>query len=154
MALMSVAPAAGFRRQMNRGPPRSLPRAFLDEMRSNMDAGTRRAILRLYRATPAPAADAEQLHQGLRPLDRPALVIWGRHDPFIPAAHAQRQWETFPGAAVHVLEDSGHWPFAADPARVEPLVTDFLRSVCRASAQVDGSAARPGSARPLPASAP
>ena len=26
----------------------------------------------------------------LRPLDRPALVVWGAHDPYLPVALAQR----------------------------------------------------------------
>ncbi len=33
-------------------------------------------------------ADAGQrLAAALRPLDRPALVLWGRHDPYLPVAH-------------------------------------------------------------------
>jgi pimeloyl-ACP methyl ester carboxylesterase len=127
MLLMALAPVKGFREAMNRGIPRKLPDAFLDRMRADMDAGTRRAVLKLYRATNDPAAISAALRERLLPLDRPALVVWGRHDAFIPAEQAERQREAFPRAEVHVLEDSGHWPFADDPARVDALVIDFLR---------------------------
>ena len=55
-----------------------------------------------------------------------ALVIWGRHDPHLPVALAERQREAFPSAAVHVLEGSGHWPFVDDPGPTERLVLAFL----------------------------
>jgi len=48
-------------------------------MYDDFDRDTRRAVLRLYRATDA-AASAQELSAALRPLDRPALVLWGAHD--------------------------------------------------------------------------
>jgi len=33
----------------------------------------------------------------------------------------------FPNAQVVVLEQSGHWPFADDPAGVAEVVVPFLR---------------------------
>jgi pimeloyl-ACP methyl ester carboxylesterase len=69
----------------------------------------------------------------LRPLDRPTLVIWGRHDPYLPVALAERQREAFPSARVEVLDGSGHWPFADDPQRTERLVLSFLSEVVGAA---------------------
>ncbi|MBV9160567.1 MAG: hypothetical protein JO309_12545 [Pseudonocardiales bacterium] len=43
----------------------------------------------------------------MRSLDRPALVVWGARDPYLPVRYAQRQRETFPHAEVIVLADSG-----------------------------------------------
>jgi len=63
----------------------------------------------------------------LRPLARPALVVWGKHDPYLPVQLANRQREVFPNAQVVVLEQSGHWPFADDPAGVAEVVVPFLR---------------------------
>jgi pimeloyl-ACP methyl ester carboxylesterase len=57
------------------------------------------------------------------------LVIWGRHDPYLPVALAGRQREAFPSARVEVLDGSGHWPFADDPERTERLVLEFLGEV-------------------------
>ena len=118
---------AGFHLLLKHGNPRGLPRAFVDRMYDDYDSGTRRAVLRLYRSADDPAAGMAALSSTLRPLDRPALVIWGRHDPYIPPAQAARQRETFPRAEVVVLDGSGHWPFADDPERVEGLVLPFLR---------------------------
>lgn len=96
--------------------------------RSLKDPGTQRAVLRLYRATDM-AAVAEDLHRRLQGLDRPVLVVWGRHDPYLPVAHAERQRGTFPRAEVVVLDDSGHWPMLDDPVGVEQAVLPFLARV-------------------------
>ena len=68
--------------------------------------------------SPTWRGDGERLAQALRPLDRPALVLWGRHDPYLPVANAERQRAAFPRAEIRVLERSGHWPFVDDPATV------------------------------------
>ncbi len=117
----------GFRWSMARTNPKGLPPAFVDQMYDDYDRGTRRAVLRLYRATGAPGRGAEALAAALRPLDRPALVVWGAGDPFIPIEQAERQREVFPRAEVVVLPDSGHWPYADDPERVAAAVVPFLR---------------------------
>jgi pimeloyl-ACP methyl ester carboxylesterase len=120
---------SGLRTALRHGNPRGLPRAFVDRMYDDMDAGTTRAILRLYRATNDPGSAASRLADELRPLDRPALVVWGAHDPYIPVAMAERQRESFPSAKIAILDGSGHWPFADDPAAVGRVVEPFLRSV-------------------------
>jgi pimeloyl-ACP methyl ester carboxylesterase len=117
----------GFRLLLKHGNPRGLPVAFVDRMYNDYDRGTRRAVLRLYRSANDPAGAAERLWSALRPLDRPALVVWGRHDPYLPVALAARQRETFPRAEVVLLDESGHWPFVDAPARVTELVMTFLR---------------------------
>jgi pimeloyl-ACP methyl ester carboxylesterase len=119
----------GFRLLLRHGNPRGLPRAFVDRMYADLDGGTKRAILALYRATDDPAGASVQLGAALGPLDRPTLVIWGRHDPYLPVALAGRQREAFPGARVEVLDSSGHWPFIDDPETTERLVLEFLGEV-------------------------
>ncbi len=118
---------SGLRTVLRHGNPRGLPRAFVDRMYDDLDAGTRRAILRLYRATDDPGAVGKSHADALRPLDRPALVVWGAHDPYLSPTLAARQREAFPSAEIAVLEDSGHWPFADDPEAVGRLVEPFLR---------------------------
>jgi pimeloyl-ACP methyl ester carboxylesterase len=122
-----TASRQGFHLLLKHGNPRGLPHAFIDRMYQDYDRGTRRAVLRLYRSANDPAGVGEQLWRALRPLDRPALVIWGRHDPYLPVAFAERQRETFPRAEVVVLDQSGHWPFADDPNGVAELVIPFLQ---------------------------
>lgn len=119
----------GFRLMLRRGNPRGLPNDVVERMcRDLQDRGTQRAVLALYRATDAAAA-SEALHLRLRRLDRPALVVWGAHDPFVSVRYAERQRETFPGAEVVILDDSGHWPMHDDPTALEQPVLRFLRDV-------------------------
>jgi pimeloyl-ACP methyl ester carboxylesterase len=135
----ATATRPAFRMLTNLREPRSLPRAFVDRMYDHFDRRTRRAVLRLYRATDDPSKVSHELIERLRPLGLPALVIWGEHDAYLPVAYADRQREAFPDAEVHVLAGSGHWPFVDDPPAVERLLVEFLRR------RVDPSAADPPS---------
>ncbi len=122
---MATASRAATRLLLRHGNPRGLPRAFVDRMYDDFDHRTRRAVLRLYRATDL--RDLDVLAAPLRSLRRPALVVWGAHDPYIRRAYAERQREVFPDARVVVLEGSGHWPFVDDPGAVAAAVIPFLR---------------------------
>jgi pimeloyl-ACP methyl ester carboxylesterase len=110
---------------LRRGQPVPVAQERIDEMYAAMkDRGTQRAVLRLYRATPAVRMGA--LKDALRPLDRPALVAWGVNDPYIKADQAERQRETFPRARVVRFERSGHWPMYDEPERLAGTVVPFL----------------------------
>lgn len=124
-----------FRLLLKHGNPRGLPRAFLDRMYDDYDRGTRRAILKLYRATSEPGRDALELSRALHPLKLPALVVWGRHDPYLSYLYAARQRETFPDAQVVVLDDSGHWPFVDNPEAVAETVIPFLKTTLSQGAE-------------------
>jgi len=132
-AFQATTTRGGLRTALRHGNPRGLPRAFVDRMYDDADAGTKRAVLRLYRATDDPAGMGRRHADALAPLDRPALVVWGAHDPYLPVALAARQREAFPSAEVAVLDDSGHWPFADDPDAVGRLVEPFLRGAVGAA---------------------
>ena len=117
-----------FRLLTNLGQKRKLPRSFLDHAYDvNFTRPTRRAVLKLYRATPDPDGDGRRQAEALRPHDIPALVVWGARDPYIGVEAASRQQDAFPRAQVHVFEDSGHWPFVDDPERTAQVVIPFLR---------------------------
>ena len=123
---MATTTGPGFRALLRRGNPRGLPRAFTDRMYRDLDRGTRRAVLELYRSVEDVGRAGEELAGALRPLDRPALVLWGRHDPYLGVAEAERQRAAFPSADVCVLDDSGHWPFVDAPAAVEAALLGHL----------------------------
>lgn len=123
----ATATRAAFHLLLKHGNPRGLPRAFVDRMYDDYDRGTRRAVLRLYRATGSPGALAGVMGAVYRQLDLPALVIWGAADPYVPVRFAERQREFFPRAQVVILERSGHWPFADDPEAVDAALVPFLR---------------------------
>jgi pimeloyl-ACP methyl ester carboxylesterase len=105
--------------------PRLLPPAIDRIYDVSRHWGTKRAVLKLYRATEASALAA--LRNPLRQLDRPALVLWGTEDVYVPWQQAARQRESFPSARIELLEGLGHWPFLEDPARVAEQVIPFLR---------------------------
>jgi pimeloyl-ACP methyl ester carboxylesterase len=127
--VMAATNRIAWRRALQAGQARPLPRAFIDRMYDDYDRGTRRAVLKLYRATDLPYPPALAWTATLRELDRPALIVWGARDPFIgPRGPEALRANVFPSAEVVMLEESGHWPFIDDPERAcEPAVR-FLRT--------------------------
>lgn len=124
----------GFVTMLQAHNPRPLPREFLDRNYDYFDRGTRCAILKIYRAMPNMQELGREHSEALRPYDKPALVIWGDRDPFLPQHNAALQREGFPSADVHVFENSGHWPFVDEVDRTVRLMSDFLREHVREQA--------------------
>jgi pimeloyl-ACP methyl ester carboxylesterase len=123
---------AGFHQAVNFMQPRPLPDAFVDRMYDDYDRLTRCALLRYYRSVRDatfgnPNAVADKQIAALHTRRRPALVIWGAKDPYIPQDQAYKQRAAFPGARVEVFQDSAHWPFVDNAARTRALVVPFLR---------------------------
>jgi pimeloyl-ACP methyl ester carboxylesterase len=127
-AFMATTTRAGFHIMIQRGNPRGLPKPFVDAMFDCLDSGTKRAVLRLYRATSNPGEMSDKFGKAFRHWNCPVLVIWGRADPYIPSSYAERQREFFPSAKVVVMERSGHWPYADDPQQVASVAVPFWRS--------------------------
>lgn len=125
----AIATRRAFRALLSHNEPRGLPRAFVDQMYDHYDRRTRRAVLKLYRATPDPGAAGTEFAAFMATKDIPALVIWGEHDVYLPSEYAPRQRDAFPSADVHVLPASGHWPYADAPETVERLLLDFYAGV-------------------------
>src|SRR4051812_37678581 len=92
----------------------SMPPDFVDTVARDLDQGTQRAILTLYRS-----ADPETLARAgahLGALTAPALIVWGERDPYIPARFAQAYADALGGPAeVLTLPDAGHWPWYDRP---------------------------------------
>jgi pimeloyl-ACP methyl ester carboxylesterase len=124
---MAITTKAGMRLLLRHGNPRGLPPDYFNHVFETFDRGTRRTVLRLYRNTRDTKIATQQLADALRPLDLPALVVWGAHDPYIGVVYAEQQRQVFPHAEVRILPNSGHWPFADDPDAVGEWVVPFLR---------------------------
>jgi pimeloyl-ACP methyl ester carboxylesterase len=92
---------------------------------SHLDAGTKRAILELYRD-----ADPEKfapIAARLGRLTGPGLVVWGDADPYIPSEFAHRLAAALGGETrVEHVAGAGHWPWLDRPA-VVGTVCDFLQ---------------------------
>ena len=123
---MGATTRAGFRwisREAN-ATPGPMPPAFIDSVYRHFDAGTQRAILRLYRwADPDVLAAAGSR---LRDIQAPALVIWGDEDPYIAPSFADAYAAALPNATVDHVAGAGHWPWF-DRDDVVTRVVEFLR---------------------------
>jgi pimeloyl-ACP methyl ester carboxylesterase len=102
-----------------------LPKDVVDRWHRGYDWGTRRALLRFYNATPT--SGGGRTAPELAGLDRPALVIWGAENRFVPVEQAERQRRSFPSAEIAILENSRHYSHLDSPDRVEELVLPFLK---------------------------
>lgn len=102
---------------------RPMPREFVDTVWASWDAGTRRAILALYRSADPDALGAQGSRLG--ELACPALVVWGARDPYIDASFGRAYAHALPNAELVELDDAGHWPWI-DRLDVIDRVTDFL----------------------------
>lgn len=103
--------------------PGPIPEELVERAVRHWDAGTGRAILRLYRsADPAElaAAGARRAELACR-----ALVLWAGADPYIPARFGGELAGALPDATLVELPDAGHWPWVERPD-VVPTVARFL----------------------------
>lgn len=121
-----LATPAVMRLLMRRGRGSRIPARHVDRMIEDYDAGTKHAVLRLYRSVFRHGM-GRGLAKELAVFRGPVLVIWGRHDPYIPPSYAARQREVWPQADVTVFEESGHWPMLDDIEGTARLLLPFLR---------------------------
>jgi pimeloyl-ACP methyl ester carboxylesterase len=63
----------------------------------------------------------------------PALVVWGRHDPFFELAEVLSWMQALPRMEAHIL-DAGHKLLETHAAAAVPLMLDFVRRVQREGA--------------------
>jgi pimeloyl-ACP methyl ester carboxylesterase len=121
----ALAGGVGLRPVMRFYAPR-VPKAVIDRWRREYDLGTRRALLRFYRNSAGVATST--LPAELARLDRPALVIWGRRNRFVPVKHADDLRVSFPRAEVVILDGCGHYAHLEDPDLVAGHMLPFLET--------------------------
>jgi pimeloyl-ACP methyl ester carboxylesterase len=110
-------------RQSN-ATPGPLPDWFINRFWRDFDRGTRRAILRLYRASPPEknARDGERLGE----LRCPALILWSTQDPYVGPEWGQRYADALGGdVRPEMIENAGHSPWLDRPDMVEKAA-EFL----------------------------
>ncbi|HEY8806181.1 MAG TPA: alpha/beta fold hydrolase [Candidatus Limnocylindria bacterium] len=62
----------------------------------------------------------------------PVLVVWGKQDGIIPAAHLRALQETYPKAELKVIADAGHLVMAEQPDAFAATLLPFLERAERA----------------------
>ena len=116
--------AMGFTSALTLRRAGGLTREHAAAVLAHFDHGTQRAILKLYRATPAQALAAAGL--GLAAVTAPALVLWGERDRYLEPALADRIAAALGGeTVVETVPGAGHWPWL-DDRRVLERVAAFL----------------------------
>ena len=106
--------------RLSRPGRQAMPREFVERIWSGWDAGTRRAILGLYRS-----ADPEVLAAAgarLGEVSCPALVIWGVDDPYLSVRQGQAYAAALPDSELVELERAGHWPWIDRPELIDRVV--------------------------------
>lgn len=108
--------------------PKPLPDRFVELMYDYYDRAERCAVLRYYRSGSKTFMTlGPDQARALRPLDRPALVIWGERDVFIPPSQADQQRKAFPHARIVKVPNGGHWIHIDHRRLVRSLYLKFLR---------------------------
>jgi pimeloyl-ACP methyl ester carboxylesterase len=77
-------------------------------------------------ATALAHADTRDLLPNIRV---PTLLVWGDADARSPITVAKQFHQAIPGAKLVVISGAGHVSNLEDPARFNPAVRDFCRSV-------------------------
>jgi len=79
--------------------------------------GNKDCILRLYRSA---VHIGREWQPDLEKVTLPSMVVWGRHDPYVPLTWAERVAERI-GAELVVLECGHWWPFERPAETAEAL---------------------------------
>jgi pimeloyl-ACP methyl ester carboxylesterase len=90
---------------------------------------TQRALLREYGNY---VAQFDAIADYLARWQPPAVMIWGRHDPYFELAETLSWMKALPRMEAHIL-DAGHLLLETHSATAVPLMLDFIRRTQRDS---------------------
>jgi pimeloyl-ACP methyl ester carboxylesterase len=87
--------------------------------------GFRRAILSTIRNNMLESFI--ETYRKIGALNKPVMLIWGRHDTTVPLRHSDDLQAAMPNLEFHIIEDSSHIPHYEKPAETNALLLEFLR---------------------------
>ncbi|ULH17312.1 alpha/beta fold hydrolase (plasmid) [Deinococcus sp. KNUC1210] len=132
-----VATEADFARLMEE----QMPWHFADPLDPRIADYTRRSAGRyapdVLRRFASAGYGGIEVMDDLGKVERPMLVLAGRHDRTCPPEASEVTAAGVPGAQLHVFEDSGHMPFVEQPDEFLTVVRAFLRRVLPLSAHTE-----------------
>jgi pimeloyl-ACP methyl ester carboxylesterase len=67
-----------------------------------------------------------RLHERLRWIDVPTVLVWGEHDGIVDPAHADAWASVLPDAERVVVRDAGHLPHVEQPSEFAAAVVEVL----------------------------
>ena len=70
-----------------------------------------------------------ETYQRIGELKKPTLLFWGENDTTVPFAESRDLMAAIPHAEFHPIDNCGHIPHYEQPARVNPLLLQFLSRV-------------------------
>lgn len=95
-----------------------------------LESGAQRTFLSALRASANVLGVRPSAYQptvnDLPRITAPALIVWGTHDPLIPAAYAHVAAQGLPHASVHLFDRCGHLPQLEYADAFNKLVRAFL----------------------------
>jgi len=94
---------------------------MLVEITSHVDDRMKECVLGLYRSA---IKVGEEWEDDVAKIDRPALILWSRDDPFVEPRFAERLAERVRGELVF-LEGCGHWWPLERPAEAAAALERF-----------------------------
>jgi pimeloyl-ACP methyl ester carboxylesterase len=100
-----------------RAGPGGIPADFVDYVWRGWPSGTWPEMLALYRSGDPARLTAAGARMG--ELRCPALVVWGRDDPYLPARFGRAYAERLPNAQLVDVDRAGHWPWLDRPEIVD-----------------------------------
>jgi abhydrolase domain-containing protein 6 len=86
----------------------------------------RRAFAGVYTGAIQDFRDEAGVHARLRRWTGPTLLVWGRHDRFIPVRALAGAQAVYPQAEALICEHSGHLPMVEEAPLVAAAITRFL----------------------------
>jgi pimeloyl-ACP methyl ester carboxylesterase len=101
-----------------------VPAAHARETARHVDATMRDAILRLYRSAVHVGREWQPAVEGIT---RPALILWGKDDPYVAPVFAERLAARVRGELV-LFEGCGHWWPLERPAEAAAALERFWRA--------------------------
>jgi pimeloyl-ACP methyl ester carboxylesterase len=107
------------------------------------DLETRQAFIQTLQAVIEPGGQRVSARDRLYlAAEVPTLIICGRHDRIIPAAHARRAHSEMPGSSFFEIPEAGHFPQLDRPREFVEAIVGFVDSTKPAQARPDRLRAR------------
>lgn len=106
------------------------------------DGETRQAFLETLRAVVGPSGQKVDARDRLYLAEAiPSLIIWGEHDPIIPAHHGVEAHRLMPKSRLELIP-AGHFPHLEQPYEVGRLIGEFIAETAPAELDLDELRAR------------